>query len=123
MLASSNLPASGNASSCLRFFYYGLHFQRSRLHNLSYCLITGKENVDGGSGLFGYFRALLVLWCGWFFFFSILCLLLELRFWLSRSRWFWRGRRLLWLELADMTMGDMQDAKCDLSTLNLSRGR
>ena len=50
--------------------------------------------------------------------------LLELRFSLSRSRWFWRGRsRLLWLELADVTMGDMQDAKCDLSTLNLSRGR
>ena len=49
--------------------------------------------------------------------------LLELRFWLSRSRSFWRGRRLLWLELADVTMGDMQDAKCDLSTLNLSRGR
>ena len=48
---------------------------------------------------------------------------LELRFWLSRSRWFWRGRRLLWLELADVTMGDMQDAKCDLSTLNLSCGR
>ena len=38
-------------------------------------------------------------------------LLLELRFWLSRSRWFWRGRRLLWLELADVTMDDMQDAK------------
>ena len=47
---------------------------------------------------------------------------LELRFWLSHSRWFWRGRRL-WLELADVTMGDMQDAKCNLSTLNLSRGR
>ena len=34
-----------------------------------------------------------------------------------------KGRRLLWLEVADVTMGNTQDAKCDLSTLNLSRGR